>query len=259
MVLPTATAKGHLDQERKNLQSTKIRENPLVNDTSAKDDNQKSHNLYCGLEKIVPTGRAYYDLTGRFPHRSSQGNEYLFVTYHHDSNAILVEPVKKRQASELVRAWEKINATLRQRGENPIKHILDNEMSNNLRKTFFKNKIEFELTPPHMHRRNVAEKSICAFKNHFLASLVTCDPKFPLAEWDRLLRQAELTLNLLRSSRLNPKLSAHAYLFGTFDFNKTPLAPPGTRVVIHDRPENRLSWGFHDTNGWYVAPAPDHY
>ena len=31
-----------------------------------------------------------------------------------------------------------------------------------------------------------------------------------VAEWDRLLFQAELTLNLLRSSRVNPKLSAYA-------------------------------------------------
>ena len=71
MVLPTATSKSYLHQERKNLQSTKIRENPPVNDTSAKDNNQKSHNLYCALEKIVPTGRAFSDLIGRFPCHSS--------------------------------------------------------------------------------------------------------------------------------------------------------------------------------------------
>ena len=136
---------------------------------------------------------------------------------------------------------------------------MDNEFSSDLRKAFIKNNVGFELVPPNMHRRNAAERAIRSFKNHFLAGLATCDPKFPLAEWDRLLPQAELSLNLLRSARLNPKLSAHAYLFGTFNFERTPLAPPGTRVVVYDRPENRPSWGFHGTDGWYVGPALNHY
>jgi uncharacterized protein YgfB (UPF0149 family) len=64
--------------------------------------------------------------------------------------------------------------------------------------------ITFELVPPDQHRRNAAERAVRTFKNHFLAGLATCDPQFPLREWDRLLPQAELTLNLLRNARLNP-------------------------------------------------------
>jgi hypothetical protein len=53
--------------------------------------------------------------------------------------------------------------------------------------------------------------------------------------------QVELTLNVLHSSRVNPKLLAYAYyLNGHFDFNKTPLAPPGTKVVIHTKQTNTL-------------------
>ena len=33
------------------------------------------------------------DLPGRFPHRSSRGNEYLLVVYDYDSNSILVESI----------------------------------------------------------------------------------------------------------------------------------------------------------------------
>jgi hypothetical protein len=71
--------------------------------------------------------------------------------------------------------------------------------------------------------------------------------------------QAELTLNLLRSSRVNPKLSAYAYLNGNFNFNKTPLAPPGTKVIIHLKPDQRASWSYHGEEGWYVGPSMEHY
>ena len=37
------------------------------------------------------------------------------------------------------------------------------------------------------------------------------------------------------------------------------MAPPGTKVVIHDKPSTRPSWGYHGTLGYYVAPATEHY
>ena len=119
--------------------------------------------------------------------------------------------------------------------------------------------LTYELVPPHQHRRNAAERAIRTFKNHFLAGLATCDPDFPLRQWDRLLDQAELTINLLRNSRVNPALSAWAYHFGNHDFNKVPLVPPGTRVILHSKPDQRKSWAFHGEKGWYVGPAPMHY
>lgn len=67
------------------------------------------------------------------------------------------------------------------------------------------------------------------------------DPAFPMAEWDRLLPQAVISLNLLQNARVNPKLSSYAYLFGNFDINKTPLAPPGTKVALHHKPDQRTS------------------
>ena len=70
--------------------------------------------------------------------------------------------------------------------------------------------------------------------------LTSVDPSFPITQWDRLLQQAELTLNLLRKCRVNPNLSAYAYIFGNFDFNKTPLAPPGTKVAVYVKPEKEL-------------------
>ena len=78
-----------------------------------------------------------------------------------------------------------------------------------------------------------------------ITGFATCDKYFPVAEWDYLIPQAELTLNLLKTSKVNSKLSALAYLFRVFDFNKTPLAPPGTKVVIHKNIKDRGSWDYH--------------
>ena len=54
-------------------------------------------------------------------------------------------------------------------------------------------------------------------------------------------------------------MSAHAYLFGEFDFKATPLAPPGTKVLVHKKTMNRTSWGPHGVKGWYMGPAMSHY
>ena len=96
--------------------------------------------------------------------------------------------------------------------------------------------------PPYNHRTNLAECAIQTFKHHFKAGLCTVHPDFPVSQWDRLLPQAEIALNLLRKAKANPNLSAHAYLFGQYDFNRTPMAPPGT-VAAHTKAAHRASWG----------------
>ena len=58
---------------------------------------------------------------------------------------------------------------------------------------------------------------------------------------------------------MNPYLSSYAYLFGPYDFNKSPMAPPGTRVIVHNKPGNQRSWFHHGTTGWYIGPSLDHY
>ena len=96
--------------------------------------------------------------------------------------------------------------------------------------------VDFQLTPPHIHRRNAAERAIQTLKNHFIAGLCSTDRQFPLHLWDRLLPQALISLNLLRSSRINPRLSAWVQVHGACDYNRMPMAPPGTRVLVHEKP-----------------------
>ena len=123
----------------------------------------------------------------------------------------------------------------------------------------WKKDISFQRVPPACHRANSAERAIQTTNAHFKVGLATVDPNFPIREWDRLIKQAETTLNLLRSARVNPKLSAYAYIFGQFDYNKTPIVPPGTRVFVHDKAEKRSTWAPNGEAGWTIGPSPDHY
>jgi hypothetical protein len=97
------SAKGHLDQEHKNLQSTRIKlETNETNETNVTDETDEDHfplpdmpnvKTFEACAMLIPftaKNTAYHDLTGQFPHRSSRGNEYLIVVYNHDSNSILV-------------------------------------------------------------------------------------------------------------------------------------------------------------------------
>jgi hypothetical protein len=139
-------------------------------------------------------------------------------------------------------------------------NIRDNEASADFKRVITEAwRAKFQLVPPDMHRRNKAEQMIRHFKNHFLSILAGVDAAFPPYLWDLLLPQAELTNNLLRQATANPKISAWEYFNGLFDFNKTPLAPMGCRVLIHAKPSTHRSWDYRAKQGFYVGPALNHY
>ena len=117
----------------------------------------------------------------------------------------------------------------------------------------------FQLVPPHLHRRNTAERAIQTFKNHFIAGIVSTHKDFPIHLWCRLLHQAIVTLNFLRPSIINPTLSAHAQLHGLFDFNATTFAPLGRKVIVHQKPTTRQSWAPQGKDGSYIDRTKDYY
>ena len=119
--------------------------------------------------------------------------------------------------------------------------------------------VEYQLMPAGLHRRNWAKRAIQAFKNHFIAGLCSTHPDFNLNLWDQLLSQAILTLNLLRPSRVNPKLLAHSQVHDPFNFEITPLAPPGIKVLAHEQAEGRESFAVHSYRGYYLGPCLNHH
>jgi hypothetical protein len=77
--------------------------------------------------------------------------------------------------------------------------------------------------------------------------------------WDIFLPQAVITLNMLRNSRINPKRSAATHIFGQYDLNRAPMAPPGKRIIAHETPNRRSTWAPHGLDGWYLGPTLEHY
>jgi hypothetical protein len=145
------------------------------------------------------------------------------------------------------------------RGLKPKLMKLDNEGSKLLKTYLHQQDITFQLVPPYSHRRNSAERAIRSFKDHLIAGLCSTDKSFQMHLWDSLLPQVVITLNMLRRSRINPKLSAATHIFGQYDFNRAPMASPGTRIIAHETPSTRRTWAPHGQDGWYIGPALEHY
>ena len=251
------TPKGHMAQTRKNVRSTKPK--PMQRYEHAdKLRGKRERDIFVKVYDMRNT--VYSDQTGKFPKRSQSGNVYIMVMVDIDSNAILVEPMKSRKDDEMQRAYRRLMTRLKRAGVKPKKHVMDNEVSESMKNMIRDDyKLSLEIVPPGMHRRNAAEVAIRNFKAHFLSILAGTADDFPLSLWDRLLPQAELTLNLLRKSNANPRLSAYAFLCGSFDYNKMPLAPLGCKVQVHEKADQRGSWAFHSVDGWYLGTSDEHY
>ena len=70
-----------------------------------------------------------------------------------------------------------------------------------------------------------------------------------MKEWDQLLPHAQLTLNHLQASLRQPTLSTHAASLGDYNFDARPLAPPGTKVLVHETLEQRGTFCAMDVKG----------
>ena len=159
----------------------------------------------------------------------------------------------------MICAYQALIDRLKSAGITPKHHILDNECSADFKKAIQHNNITYQLVPPHNHRRNLAEKAIQTFKAHFISILCGTDKDFPLHLWDRLLPQAEHTLNMLRRSKVTPTVSAYTYLWGQHNYNANPFAPLGCKVEAHVTPSTRETWAAHTASGYYIGNAWEHY
>jgi hypothetical protein len=210
-----ATALGHLKQQRKNLHSTQPKpESPPLTTTKPPSPNQandddlappplpdgkRTNAIYAAVTTInTPTGSIASDQTGRFPVTSATGMKYVIIVYDYDSNNILAEPLLNLGAKTILTAFKKLHALLVSRGLRPQLHRLDNEACNILKEFLIAAELDYQLAPPGIHRRNSAERAIQTWKDHFITGLCTTNPHFPIYLWDKLIPQANTTLNLLR-------------------------------------------------------------
>jgi hypothetical protein len=167
--------------------------------------------------------------------------------------------MQSKTGPQIMAAYKRVHKMLTDRGLKPKLQKLENEASKALQEFMQDNAIDYKLDPPQIHRRNAAERAIRTFKNHFIVRLSSTNRNFQLNLWDKLLPQALISLNLLRGLRINSRISSHTQLHGVFDYNRTPLAPPGTKVLVHEKPNIRETWAPYGVKGWYIGPALHHY
>eukprot|EP00957_Ditylum_brightwellii_P120465 9191246-Ditylum_brightwellii.AAC.1 len=110
-----ATAKGHMVQQRQNLCCTE-KMTAIPPSDNDKDNNEEesfeqlekcTHYVHVQIvypDNNVGTGKNFTNQTGKFPWRSSRGNQYILVLYEYDGNVILVEPIKKQDSRRIVKS-----------------------------------------------------------------------------------------------------------------------------------------------------------
>jgi hypothetical protein len=259
---------GHLDQVRQGTRSTQPRTptgatiptmpNLHIDDHMAEAP-QVPLNTRTNQQVRAIDGVICSDQTGRSPITSNQGNAYVVVFYVYDANYIRSIPIKSRSKEELLRPYHEVYEWLLVRGFKPLLHKMDNKTSHKVKQFIQGQQTRLQYTPLDMYCTNLVERAIGTWKNHFLASIAGLLKSFPIANWCRLTKQCDATLNMLYPCCQNTLLSAHETLEGSFSFDATPMAPLGTEVLVHMKPNRRSTWGYHASKAWYLSHSPNHY
>ncbi len=134
--------KGHGRKTPSGLCSTKTKQGPLFDDCDdALGDKQEAQLPLCPVkkEKTISyrvldladeaTQKIWSDQPGRFPKKSSKGNQYIMVLTESNSDIILVEAMKNRSSGEMMQVYQKLIDRLHATGIVPKHHILDNKCS----------------------------------------------------------------------------------------------------------------------------------
>ena len=257
-----STILGHLKKSRKGIISTQemvTHSEPDTEQDQFPPSTQSEDTNIVFFKPVDLSGKIYTDQTGKFSVTSSKDNNYIMVAYHYGSNTIHAEPLKTRSGLNLTASYQKLNSLLNNRGLILHLNTLENECPNVL-KIFMKEvNGKIQLVPPHIHQRNSAERAISTLKDYFIAGLSSTHKDLPLHLWCQIIPRTILTLNLLRESCMKPKLSEYAQLNGDFNYDATPLAVPGTQVIINEKPTVRGMWESYGVKEWYLGPSMNHY
>ena len=182
------------------------------------------------------------------------------VAYHCDANAIIAVTFKSRKEKDRMLTYNTIMQRLKDGNMLVNLPILGNEARKECKK-IIKDKwnIKYQLVPSHIHRQNSDKRTIRTFEENFLSILAGVADDLPRRHCEKLLPQAELTLNLLHQLIIQPELSAWTFLMGAFNYDPTPLGTLGCQVIIHKKTSNRNSWDFCSKEGWSVGMSFEHY
>ena len=176
------------------------------------------------------------DQTGMFPRISNRGMKYVCIFYIYDSNYIKSVPLKSRKKEELLQAYKDVYSFCQQRGFKPKLHKLDNETSKDVEEFIASQGTEIQYTPPDMHRANPVKRAIQTWKSCMKSLMASVPTGSPIALWCQMCQQIDLSVNIIRKCRQNLLLSAWAAMEGKYHFDATPIAPPDTGIMMHEKP-----------------------
>lgn len=263
-----ATAAGHLDRTRQGiLPSSALTDSDVTATAPQLDADSDGASLEStdlqeariAVIDVTAPGTVYSDPTGQLLTKSARGHDYIMIVFSAAANYILPIPMKGRTADEHMRAFAVAHSFFRAHGFPANLHVMDNECAEDTKLFLANYNIKTQLVPPGNHRANRAERAIRTFKNHFIAAVNGLPASFPPGQWDRLLPQIELTLNLLRPCVSRPSISAWEAVNGLYDYHRHPIAPLGTPVLVFEAPDQRGSYAAHGTPGFYLGPSFAHY
>ena len=127
-----------------------------------------------------PCDTIYIYQTGRFLHASSRGFHYQMIVHEIDGNSTWFEPMKNKLQGGIIRARRAALFRMKLQHIVPLRQILDNEISEAYKVEIRHTGMTYQLVPPDDHRRNLAEREIQTWKNHFVSILSGAASTFPL-------------------------------------------------------------------------------
>jgi len=128
------TQKGHMRKMKSGICSTKREQTNSTTPQATEQQPRQTKKVKDIMVKLVDIQdelrqTVYTDQPGKFPTKSSKGNQYIMVIAELDSNAILFEPVRSKAAGDMVNAWQHTIDRLKKCGITPKYQVLDNEIS----------------------------------------------------------------------------------------------------------------------------------
>ena len=140
----------------------------------------------------------------------------------------------------MTRVYTTLYAQLEAVGIKPKMNIMDNEASRAIKTWLTKENTAYQTVAPGDggHRNNRAERAIQTGSKHIVSTIATTDPDFPIRYWCYGIEQMKMTINMLRKTHVNLKISAFMYLHGQFSYDAVPVLPFGWKMVCFEDPAN---------------------
>ncbi len=185
----------------------------------------------------------YADQTGLFPALSSLGNKCVMILHHVDSNSSLLEAIQNQSSGKLILACARALAWMQCHRLIHKHQILNNEASAEYKAAIKASGMTYELVPPKEHQRNMAEKAIQTFKDHFVGVLSSCAPSM------------QSTYGVNFSHRLNDSSSFFDNLVCIQTYRRMHMSMNTMTIIgIPSSPSALKHWSM--TNPTNAAPTP---